>query len=235
MSVIYITSQAELEAAFREMGFVEGTTTPTGGRWYYQNAFPTQDENTPYFTLNYYSSSTVTPIVYVDSAGTSNNMMETMTAATQVMKIEYYKLYGGGLIFRAARSAAADIATAAYNRMLNFAIFPLNNNAGWNVIYNTGNQTTYTAKLDTLDNGVSNLYYISFSQLVTTMSAVNITRLYNNRNGFIDAEVYIVTVPLALNTENTLFTTINGIGYLLGFGRANGNESRYAFRLAESA
>ena len=132
MSEIFIYSQQDLEDAFTTMGFVEGTGADSG-KWYYAN----DTVKHSYFVLTYYSSATVTPIVYYDSVGTANNMMDTMTAATQAMKIEYHKLYGGGVIFRAGRDTATSIVTAAYNRMLNFAIFPLNENAGWNVIFNT--------------------------------------------------------------------------------------------------
>lgn len=233
----YASNLEEFQTIFEHMGFVRDTSAESTLMY-----FPAAGNYEPgdvggYIILDwYYSSHNAYPITYYSTNGGSITAITDMIqSAGYSIKVEYYKLYGGGVIFRACSSASANIVNASFSRMLNFAIFPLNDGDNWNIIFNTGtNATTSEPYLDSLDGTVGQFPHWIVERAVQSNNVSSLTRIYNNRNDIVDAEVYLDVVP-HVNTIDTLFTQVDGVNYVLGFGVSNAQKLRYAFRLADES
>lgn len=230
----YASNLTELETIFTNMGFEKDESILSSNVWYYTAQKPeTVTSTTPCFILTWEQGTR--PFVYRNSAGDSITAFLAALSNTTgySIKIEYYKLYNGGLIFRGVIGQTNNIVNITFDRMLCFAIIPSNNNSDWNIIYNTAtNATGADYKLDTANGIVGTLATLTSSNTVNSLDISILTKVYNNRDGIIDGEVYYDIVPHASITD-TLFTQVNGIDYVLGFGVTNQPYPRFAFRLAD--
>lgn len=229
MALIYASSQEELEQAFTTMGFVEGTGNDVG-KWF----FNADTYKMGYFVLTYPTSTTnIYPIVYHDSSGQTRNLYSQMSSSNPILKIEYHKLYNGGVCFRWVSSTSVNIGTANFMSIMTVAIFA--DNDGYSVIFNTGsNINTLTLFYDDMQGITNNLPFFTYNQQIVTTEVVILSKVYDNRDGIIDGEVYNVLTPVP-NSSNSYFATVDNVDYIITFGVGNAPNGRFAFRLAESA
>lgn len=230
MALIYASNQEELEQAFITMGFVEGTGEDVG-KWF----FNSDTKRMAYFTLTYITTSAAaSPIVYYDSSGQIRNLYAQMTVANPILKIEYHELYNGGICFRWQAGTSANIDSIAFVNNMTVAIFMDNN--GYSTIFNTqSNSTSLGSYYDDMGGITTQLPILKFeNNPVTTTTVVILSRVYNNRDGVIEGEVYYVLTPVP-NSNTPYFTTVNDIKYIITFGVSNAPTGRFAFRLADES
>lgn len=231
MALIYVHNQEELEQAFITMGFVEGTGEDAG-KWFFGN----DTNKIGYFALTYITATANTsPIVYHDSSGQIRNLFGQMNVNNPVLKIEYYRLYNGGICFRWVAGTSASIVSNVFVNNMTVAIFT-NGDDNYSTIFNLGsNVTMMDPYFDDMEGVVSNLPTIDFDgTLVYTTDVVIMSKLYNNRNGVIEGEAYSVLTPVP-NSTSPYFTTINNIKYIITFGTSNGPNKKIAFRFTDES
>lgn len=231
MALIYASNQEELEEAFTTLGFVEGTGDDAG-KWF----FNADTNKIGYFELTYTTSNVATsPIVYHDSSGQTRNLYAQMTSANPILKIEYHELYNGGICFRWQSGTSANIDSMGFVNNMTVAIFA-NSDSSYSIIFNVANQVnTTTTYFDDMKGITTSLPTIGFSVApVQTTNAVILAKLYDNRDGILDGEVYSVLTPVPSST-NSYYTIVNNIKYIITFGVGNGSNGRLAFRLADES
>lgn len=232
MALIYASNQEELEQAFTTMGFVEGTGDDAG-KWFFDN----DTNKIGYFILTYIiGTSNASPIVYYDSSGQVRNLYAQMNSSTPILKIEYHKLYNGGICFRWQSGTNANIDSVGFVNNMTVAIF-VNSDDSYSTIFNLNNSSSSINMYFDDMKGITTYlptFTFSGSTVVQTTNVVILAKLYNNRDGILDGEAYSVLTPVP-NSNTSYFTTINNIKYIITFGVANAPNARFAFRLADES
>jgi len=231
MALIYVHNQEELERAFTTLGFIEGTSDDVG-KWFFGN----DTKRMAYFALTYTTTTANTsPIVYHDSSGQIRNLYGQMNASNPVLKIEYHRLYNGGICFRWISGTSANIVSNAFVNNMTVAIFN-NGDDSYSTIFNTGsNPAALEPYFDDMEGVAFNLPIYSFNgAVIRTTDVVILAKIYNNRNGVIEGDVYSVLTPVP-DSSSPYYTTINNIKYIITFGTSNSSNGRFAFRLADES
>ena len=232
MALIYASNQEELEQAFTTMGFVEGTDDDTG-KWFFGN----DTNRMAYFTLTYVTTGVNTsPIAYHDSSGQTRNLYAQMNSSVPILKIEYHELYNGGICFRWQSGTSVNIDSVSFSNNMTVAIF-VNSDNSYSTIFNLSNSTSsISTYFDDMKGVTTYLPVFTFSgtPVQQTTTVVILAKLYNNRDGILDGEVYSVLTPVP-NSNTPYFTTVNNIKYIITFGLSNAPTGRLAFRFADES
>lgn len=221
-----LSNLSEFLAKLEDIGFVEGST-----HQYHWNG------SDGYLYVDVTGSSTT--IKYVSSGGTSTVLYALSgaeTAANPIVLMEWFLLDGGGIAMRFALKPHGSSSSPSFSTSLllaflgdGTAICRDYNTSGNPIVYNSGT-TNITLKLINPSSAMSS----------TSDNIVQIGKLYNQTDGFIDGPVMnVILCPSTLSHQNSYAFSVGDNQYVMGMSTSTSTSgssnvgNRLCFKLAE--
>lgn len=220
-----LSNLSEFLAKLEDIGFVEGNT-----RHYHWDG----SDGSLFIDVG----STSTTIKYVSSDSTAIELMKLSgaeTAANPIVLMEWFLLDGGGITMRFALRGHGSSSNPSFSTSLLLAF--LGDGTAICRDYNTsGNPIVY-------DNGTTNitlkLINPSSSMSSTSDNIVQIGKLYNQTDGFIDGPVMnVILCPSTLSHQNSYTFTVDDVQYVMGMSTSTSTSgssnvgNRLCFKLS---